>query len=47
MMPSERDYQLHPVVQDSVIHNSKVREPATMYIAPRQTRADHLAPLLQ
>ncbi|KAM4059337.1 rab5-interacting protein (Rab5ip) domain-containing protein [Hirsutella rhossiliensis] len=22
-MPSERDYQLHPIVQDSVIHNSK------------------------
>lgn len=24
-MPSERDYQIHPIVQDSVMHNSKVR----------------------
>lgn len=28
-MSSERDFQLHPIVQDSVIHNSKVRPPTS------------------
>ena len=39
IMPSEQEYQIAPIVQESVVHNTRVRGPPPNGVAPRP--ADH------